>query len=269
MESDFLEMMTKTNNNGEGLANENKIFPSHFNCIICGKPGSGKTTLLKFLLRSSNYFYKKFDHILIMSPSIAEFSDLFIKPEMCRSEFSCEWITETLERLSLISKSYINVLLIIDDFVSQLDKNRFDEKLTSIAFNRRHLLKNGMLSIIQTTQKYNVVPTRIRCSSNVLILFNCNRVEILTIEKELIFSDVDFQDICKRSISNNSFLIYNINSGLFYKNFTLLQPQSPIIPKIPRPSFSSIPNTQSLDPLILSPNDQSPTPILNSHPHIV
>jgi hypothetical protein len=155
-----------------------------------------------------------------MSPSIAEFADLFIDPDMCRSEFSCEWICDVIEKINATNKKYINVLLIIDDFVSQLDKNRFDDKLTSLAFNRRHLLKNGMLSIIQTTQKFNVVPSRIRCASNVLVLFNCNKTEMISIEKELIFDDVDFQSVCKNAISSSSFLIYNINSNKFYRNFS-------------------------------------------------
>jgi hypothetical protein len=199
-----------------------KIFPSHFNCIICGKPGSGKTTLLKYLLRSDGFFYKKFDYIICLSPSIVEFKDLFISKIFQSSEFSCDWIMEKLQFINSLKFNKIDVLLIIDDFVSQMDKNKFDEKLTSIAFNRRHLLDNGILSIIQTTQKYNVIPTRIRCCFNVLILFNCNKNEILTIEKELIFDDVDFQNICKNNIVDGSFLIYNINSGKFYKNFDII-----------------------------------------------
>lgn len=203
----------------------NEIFPSHFNCIICGKPGSGKTTLLKFLLKSKDFFYKKFDYILCMSPSIIEFKELFLSSEMYNSEFDCDWVFEMIKKINEMNKTkkYLNVLLIVDDFVSQMDKNKFDDRLTSIAFNRRHLIDNGILSLIQTTQKYNVVPTRIRCASNTLILFNCNKSEIQTIEKELIFNDVDFHEICKKTITNNSFLIYNINSGKFYKNFDLIQ----------------------------------------------
>lgn len=218
MEESLFESLRQSNKTEgvEGLS----IFPSHFNCIICGKPGSGKTTLLKYFLRSSDFFYKKFDYILCLSPSIAEFKDLFLNKFFTNSEYSCEWILNKLEYINSLNRSKINVLLIVDDFVSQMDKNRFDEKLTSISFNRRHLLDNGMLSIIQTTQKYNVIPSRIRCASNILILFNCNKNEIVSIEKELIFNDVDFQSICKNNIGiDGSFLIYNINAGKFYKNF--------------------------------------------------
>lgn len=211
----------RSSNKTEGIEGFT-IFPNHFNCILCGKPGSGKTTLLKYLLRSNDFFYKKFDYILCLSPSIAEFKDLFLNSYFLSSEFNCDWIIEKIEYINSLKRNKINVLLIIDDFVSQMDKNRFDEKLTSIAFNRRHLLQNGILSIIQTTQKYNVVPTRIRSSTNILILFNCNKNEIVAIEKELIFDDVDFQSICKNNISDGSFLIYNINTGKFYKNFEII-----------------------------------------------
>lgn len=39
----------------EGIKDmNNDIFPSHFLCLICGRPGSGKTTLLKYLLKTND-----------------------------------------------------------------------------------------------------------------------------------------------------------------------------------------------------------------------
>ena len=37
--------------------------------IIVGKPGSGKTSLIKGLLTNENYYYKKFDQVILISPS--------------------------------------------------------------------------------------------------------------------------------------------------------------------------------------------------------
>jgi type IV secretory pathway VirB4 component len=54
----------------EGIQDlENEYFPSHFLGLICGWPGSGKTTLIKFILKHPKLLYKKYDEILILSPS--------------------------------------------------------------------------------------------------------------------------------------------------------------------------------------------------------
>ena len=42
------------------------------------------------------------------------------------------------------------MLVIFDDLVSEINKND-DPRLTSLIFNRRHLLKKGTISIIMTS----------------------------------------------------------------------------------------------------------------------
>jgi len=37
--------------------------------LIIGKPGSGKTHLIYELVSNSDFYYKKFDYILIITPS--------------------------------------------------------------------------------------------------------------------------------------------------------------------------------------------------------
>jgi septin family protein len=46
----------------------NYLLP-HFTMLVVGKPGSGKTTVVRNLLTSKQFYKKKFDHVLIISPS--------------------------------------------------------------------------------------------------------------------------------------------------------------------------------------------------------
>jgi hypothetical protein len=52
---------------------------------------------------------------------------------------------------------YTNVLVIIDDLIADLHENKTSRELKELVFNRRHLLTNGMVSIILTSQKYSLV----------------------------------------------------------------------------------------------------------------
>jgi hypothetical protein len=79
-----------------------------------------------------------------------------------------------------------------------------------------------MISIIITSQKFNVLPTRYRCTSDVLILFGCAPSEVDEIQKNLIFGNTNFKDLCTYAITPDSFLLYNIQNEKFFKNFNLI-----------------------------------------------
>jgi hypothetical protein len=42
---------------------------------------------------------------------------------------------------------YTNVLIVIDDFISELNRDKSSYDIKKIIFNRRHLLTNGMVFI--------------------------------------------------------------------------------------------------------------------------
>jgi len=63
--------------------------------IVVGKPGSGKTSLIKGLLTDENYYYKKFDQILLVSPS-ANKMGVPVKKGNKNTEFSMSWIENKL-----------------------------------------------------------------------------------------------------------------------------------------------------------------------------
>ena len=85
----------------EGLQNwTNDFFPSHFLAIICGKPGKGKTTLIKQLLQDDRLFFKQFNFVFCISPSIEEFYDLFLPSDNISNKFSIEWIFNHIEKIN-------------------------------------------------------------------------------------------------------------------------------------------------------------------------
>ena len=119
---------------------------------------------------------------------------------------------------------YINVLFVLDDVIAELFKNRFAKKIMSFIFNRRHLLNNGMISIIISSQKYTFVPTCIRANITCMFCFLLNGIEFLNIKKEIVFNPDIFDkmlDIVFKSKNNGTqpFLLYRIDNDTYFKNF--------------------------------------------------
>lgn len=129
-------------NNIEGLSDlpENFILPSHFLCLILGRPGSGKTNLMKFILKEKLLLFKKYDNIFIVTPSQIEYNDLFLPSENFNSELNFEWIYKMIKGVKC--DTYKNVLLILDDVVANLKNESTNMELLKLAFNRRHILNN-------------------------------------------------------------------------------------------------------------------------------
>jgi len=116
------------------------IFPSHFLGVICGCPGSGKTTLLKFMMTHEKLLFKKFDEVLILSPSVKEF-DLFLLPKNNMvDKLDWEFINDKIKLFNGYTKKfnigYTNVLIIIDDFITELNNDKFNTSLKKLVFNR-------------------------------------------------------------------------------------------------------------------------------------
>ena len=123
----------------EGLQNlKNDIFPSHFLGIICGKPGSGKTTLLKFILKSEQLLFKQYDYIFIVTPSITEFKFLFLPKTNFNQSLEWEWVYNKINLINKMFKdTYINVLFIFDDCITDIHKSVKEGSFMKFIFNRR------------------------------------------------------------------------------------------------------------------------------------
>lgn len=128
----------------EGIKDlKNDIFPSHFLGVLCGKPGSGKTTLLRFILKSEDLLFKKFDFIFIISPSFIEFRALFLPKTNFNKELDWEWIYIKINQINkLFNKIYTNVLFIFDDVITDINKSVREGSFMKFIFNRRVFLYN-------------------------------------------------------------------------------------------------------------------------------
>ena len=211
----------------EGVIDFDKeLFPNHFLMLICGKPGSGKTTLLKFLLTKQELMYKRFDFVFIVSPSYIEYESLFLPPDNFCKELDFNWIAKKIVRFRNTEK-YVNLLFILDDVIADLFKNRECKDIMYFIFNRLRLLKNGMISIILTSQKYSFVPACIRSNITILMTFILNNIDFEKIRKEVIFDDVTFEVaksmIFKGGKTNKTFMFYRIDNDTYFKNFDRIE----------------------------------------------
>lgn len=74
----------------------------------------------------------------------------------------------------------------MDDVVSQIKKLETEPLLSQLFFNRRHLIVNGMVSVMVVSQKYTMVPVRIRSNLSWLILYRLNPVDFENVYKDVI-----------------------------------------------------------------------------------
>jgi hypothetical protein len=83
-------------------------------------------------------------------------------------------------------RTHRNVLLVLDDVVGSIKKAEFDPRLAQLVMNRRHLVFNGTVSIMIVTQKYTLIPSRIRSNASWVILFQLNPVDFETAYKDVV-----------------------------------------------------------------------------------
>lgn len=86
-------------------------------------------------------------------------------------------------------QTHVDVLLVLDDVVSSIKKAEYDPRLSQLIMNRRHLIFNGTISIIIVSQKYTLIPVRLRSNANWLILFQLNPIDFENIYKDVIVHD--------------------------------------------------------------------------------
>ena len=153
---------------------------------LIGKPGSGKTYLIKELLGKT--FKDKFSYLLLCSPSNHEYKDL-VPDTQSTATFEIGWIYKMINMINMSQQASKNknVLLVIDDCISDIKEKQKDPKLSALFFNRRHLLwGDGIISIVLTSQKYTMIPARFRSCLTNLVLFSISPFDMQKIFEESI-----------------------------------------------------------------------------------
>lgn len=192
------------------------IFPDNFLCMLIGKPGSGKTTLLRQLLLSPDLLFKKFDYVFIMSPSLEEFPFIMNTDSMTK-KFDIAWFYKVLSVIK--SDIHVDILIVIDDYVSQIKKNITNPLLQQLFFNRRHLVKNGTISIIITSQRYMAIPAPVRSVVTMIIMFQLTRRDIEKVwEEHISLSKKEFVSLALFE-KKSDFLVCNLQDNLFFLRF--------------------------------------------------
>jgi hypothetical protein len=83
-------------------------------------------------------------------------------------------------------KTHKNVLIIFDDVIAGIKKAEFDPRLAQLFMNRRHLIANATISTIVVSQKYTLIPSRIRSNASWLIFFHLNPRDLETIYEDAV-----------------------------------------------------------------------------------
>jgi len=206
--------------------------------IIVGPVASGKTSLLIKMLTDPTLYGEKFQYVFVISPTGNKLG-LKLPPGRFSKKLDIRWLKEKVEELNTAHSNKaeppIEVLFVIDDQIGMVKKLEFDEFFTSFIFNRRHLLNNGIISVVITTQKYTMLPARFRSNANKVTFFQLNKndlkliwEELLTIPKE-VFITLLRQVFPPDIASRNTFTIDLANKKLLDQNFI---PMDFVIPEI-------------------------------------
>lgn len=208
-----------------------------FGMMMVGKPSSGKSSLLMSLLMSKDAYLKKFDRVYIMSESLdtLPLEELGLDPSRVYSEYDEEKLKQIIKD-EKDSNQNNNTLIILDDVVRSIASKKGDFVLKML-LNRRHVTHNknnkdekGGLSIIITTQSYNLLPLKFRKNmSNIVLFSSTNQKEIINIKEELL-CDLDKSDqnkILQQCWSKKyGFLFVCANattSDRYYQNFNKIK----------------------------------------------
>lgn len=162
------------------------LLPSQFCGLLIGKPGSGKSKLISLMLRSNMALYKKYDLVLFIAPY--DIDDLNLKEDRRHASLNLEWIRERIEYFKL-RKTITKLLVIIDDKISEIQKDQNNPEIIDLFFNRRKLFEGVETSILVTTQKYTMFPAKFRSSLQFIIFFNIPKEDYEKIASENLYTN--------------------------------------------------------------------------------
>ena len=199
-----------------------------FSLLEIAPKGSGKTTLLQNLLV---WYYPYFDNIFIFSPTIQldhkwiEITKkLDLPEENLFTRYNDSEVSSIMRQIKDFNngkenKEKIKCLMIFDDCVEMLPKNRRKCALNKLSMNHRHY----NISHIVISQSFKKLDTVLRSNTTGIILFNCDN----TAERKKIFEELagnlgikKFEDLYMDCCSPKyGFMYINYDTRKVYQNF--------------------------------------------------
>lgn len=77
------------------------------------------------------------------------------------------------------------MLIVFDDVIGEMKPLAKNSKFIDLFYNRRHLLREGCISILILTQKWNLSPPFIRQCYTFLIAFNVPKIQQSEIGRDI------------------------------------------------------------------------------------
>ena len=226
-----------------------------FAIYIVGAPGSGKTNLWQAMMiqKKPLYYRGYFDRVELVSGSLGTLAPKVIKLLPKRNQhnqLTDKLITSLIDDMwGVIPESVQkspwhqltkpppvqnkNSLIILDDVIKQISRSKV---LSQIFLNRRHCTHNpenegeGGLSLMVTSQKYNLLPLEFRNACDHVILFKtANASELRAIRDELMqdLSKEDQERVFEEAWRDkHSFLMIKVNAPKeekYYVKFDSIQ----------------------------------------------
>ena len=185
-----------------------------FEMLSIGKPGSGKTTFIKKMISSKKFY----DYIFLISPSAIEYPE--IPTPQKTTVFTTEFIIKAINMVNsaIGTGREGKVLIILDDCIAEIKKLNNDPKVVGLFFNRRHLLWNGRIDLIISSQKYTMLPAKFRSCITDLLIFGVSPFDMKKIidESTMLFTKREWIEKIKQIYEKEHGALYiNIDRQLF------------------------------------------------------
>ncbi len=219
--------LTKPNdviNEGVHLDEEQaKVLQPSFVSLIVGPPGSGKSFLIEQLITNSTLYLKKFNKLLFITPSPLQGLSAIMNESNWNTSLSSGWIRDRVMEYekSVTTKNPSNILIILDDVIGEISKQKHEPEVLAMFFNRRHWLRNGWISILITTQKYVLLPPSLRSVLTSVYVFKPNYLDWDRIKRETnVTSNKRIDTLAQIAYKEkHNFIYFRLDTNQVFLNF--------------------------------------------------